>query len=485
METEQLALTTIIDQLPAVAVAPDQFIDPEFIDPSSLPFDNDLIDEWADATSIWMMRWTVRSNDNKSPETIKVHARAWFDFFTYQFPVKPELTGMDQLARDIVASDPQAMLKLDRMIRKVITACYTQSLIAIELSRKTTIRAPWEIDTKDVQRWELNLKQRSYTTSKLVRGPRKSKRNPLGGNQRVEESNKLSDESISQRIAALSSYFIYVSQKCIITHADGGVRPLFERNPVGPIQRKKIFQFGKAMALDSEQVTQLLSAIKSNHSITGLRDFALFSAYIYLGRRNSEIRELNWGDILDGGKKYQTRTKGGKDHYEKADLPKPVYAAIERYLIASKRLDTIQPDDPIFIAHSDRAKHLKTRSGRSVADDQYTPGASPISSREVGRVLKKYARHAGIDDTKVHVHVLRHSAAMLRDEVGEDVKDISELLGHKNLNTTMIYLKHMKGRADISWRKVEALIGLPLDDDDPITIQAKRELKRAEKEYVK
>ncbi|MGV0974474.1 MAG: tyrosine-type recombinase/integrase [Azonexus sp.] len=457
---QQLAIQTIIEQMPQVATAPETFINPTFIDPRDLPFDQDLIDTWADATSMWMMRWTNRNKRNKSFETVKVHARAWFDFFTYQFPVQPELTGMDQLARDIVAGDPQAMLKLDRLIRKVIGECYTQSLIAFELGRKTTIRAPWEIDTLDVQRWELALEQRTHTTIALVRGPRKSKKNPLGGNRKVSTEKKLSSESIAQRIAALSSYYIYVSQKHVITHADGGVRPVFALNPVQPLPRHEVFQYGKATALDGEQVTQLLRTVKANHSVTGLRDLALFTGFLYLGRRHSEIRELTWGDILEGGKQYQTRTKGKKDHFEKADLPKPVYNSIIAYLNSSGRLETIQPGDYLFIAHSDRAKHLKRRDGQPVVTADYAPGSSPVSSREVGRVLKKYGRKAGLDETKLHVHVLRHTAAMLRKAVGDQLEDISKMLGHANFNTTKIYLDHMEGHKDISWRKVEALIGL-------------------------
>jgi site-specific recombinase XerD len=457
MET-QLSITTIIDQLPAVAVAPDQLIDP-----SSLQFDHELIDAWADATSIWMMRWTNRNKRNKSPETIKVHARAWFDFFTYQFPVRPELTGMDELSRDIVSGDPQAMLKLDRLIRKVITACYTQSLIATELGRKTTIRAPWEIDTLDVQRWELALEQRTYTTTTLQRGPRKSPKNQLGGNKRVEVTHKLSSESLSQRIAALSSFFIYVSEKHIYTHADGKVRPLFDLNPVRPLPRHEVDQYQKAQPLDGEQVAHLLRIIKANHSVTGLRDLALFSGYIYTARRNSEIRELRWGDILSDGKQYQTRTKGKKDHFEKADLPTPVYSALVDYLKASGRLDTIQPDDYIFIAHSDRARHLKNRSGESIVSSDYAPGVAPLSSREAGRVLKKYARRAGLDDSKIHLHVLRHSAAMLLQDAGAPLEEISKILGHANYNTTRIYLDHMRGKKNAYWKKVEAIIGFDPD----------------------
>jgi site-specific recombinase XerD len=460
--TEQLALTPILDQLPAITRL--EPLTPVVIDPRDIPLPSDLIELWSGATSNWMMRYTCRGKRGKSFETIKVHARAWFDLFTYQLPLPPQLTGLDAQARAIAAGDETAMLKLSSQIRDVIVECYVQSRIAAARGVCGGIKPPWEIDATDVMRWELDLEQRTYTTTKLQRGPRKTKKNPLGGNKRVEVTNKLSAESIAQRLAAISSFFIYVSEKHITTHADGGVRPIFNLNPVRPLPRHEVFQYGKAVALDAEQVTQLVRSIKANHSVTGLRDLALFSAYLYLGRRNSEIREWRWGDILDGGKQYQTRTKGKKDHFEKADLPKPVYNAVVRYLKAADRLETIQPNDFVFIAHSDRARHLKNRSGDPVVAADYVPGSSCLSSREVGRVLKKYARRAGLEEDQVHVHVLRHTAAMLRKAVGDPLEDISKMLGHANFNTTRIYLDHMEGHRDVSWRKVEALIGIHDDD---------------------
>lgn len=438
---------------------------PDFqvIDPRTIPYQIDILDQWVEASSVWVTRWSNRNKRGKSPETIKVHARAFIDFFTYQLPAKPAMPGLDGLARSIAAGNGDAMLQMARVIREIITECYTQYRIASARGQRTGIKPPWLIDVTDVERWELDLEQRTYLTSNLVRGPRKSKKNPDGGTKRVPVEKKLSNESIAQRVAALSSFYIYVSAKHVVTHQDGTLRPLYQMNPVSPLPRHEIFQYGKATFLNADQIVALLKAVNANHTLTGLRDLALFTAFLYTGRRNSEIRELRWDNISADGKQYQTRTKGKKDHFEKADLPRPVYTAIVKYLKAADRLDGIQPADSIFIAHSDRAKHLRTRDGRSLVADTYAPGQQAISSREVGRLLKKYGRKAGLDETQLHVHVLRHSAAMLRKAIGDRLEDISAMLGHANFNTTKIYLEHMDGRQDVSWKKVEALIGL--DDE--------------------
>ena len=211
-------------------------------------------------------------------------------------------------------------------------------------------------------------------------------------------------------------------------------------------------------------MTPLLRTVKANHSVTGLRDLAMFTGFFIWAAATARSANSPGATSWKAASNTRPAPKAEKDHFEKANLPKPVYNSIIAYLNASDRLETIQPGDYLFIAHSDRARHLKRRDGQPVVAADYAPGSSPVSSREVGRVLKKYGRKAGLDETKLHVHVLRHTAAMLRKAVGDQLEDISKMLGHANFNTTKIYLDHMEGHKDISWRKVEALIGLPLDD---------------------
>lgn len=58
---------------------------------------------------------------------------------------------------------------------------------------------------------------------------------------------------------------------------------------------------------------------------------------------------------------------------------------------------------------------------------------NPLRSR-----LKDQARRAGVP-TAVHPHILRHAFATHMLQPGYDIRTVQELLGHRDVATTMIY----------------------------------------------
>ena len=246
----------------------------------------------------------------------------------------------------------------------------------------------------------------------------------------------LNPATMNQRLAGISSFYRFMA---------GSSRQPVENPAAGQALRQKIFRWQGARYLDAQAVRDLLTGI-DRESARGTRDYALILAYLFTGRRNSEIRVLRWGDIERNGDQCWYRWQG-KGKARRDLLPEPVLQAMLDYLRISDRIGSIKKDSYIFI--SSRRREVE----------------APLSASQVGRILNGHLRNAGIS-THYRVHDLRHTAAMLRKTAGEDIESISQFLNHSNINTTMIYLHALEGRRDAGWRAVETLLNF--DHSSPL-----------------
>jgi integrase/recombinase XerC len=64
---------------------------------------------------------------------------------------------------------------------------------------------------------------------------------------------------------------------------------------------------------------------------------------------------------------------------------------------------------------------------------------SRLSSRSVGRLLEGHLQKCGLTSA-ASPHTLRHSFATHLLDRGADLRSVQELLGHRQLTTTQIYL---------------------------------------------
>lgn len=64
-----------------------------------------------------------------------------------------------------------------------------------------------------------------------------------------------------------------------------------------------------------------------------------------------------------------------------------------------------------------------------------------VNQSTVWRWLKKISKKAKINPKKIHAHAWRHLFAKKCKELGIDLDELADILGHKNLNTTAIYTK--------------------------------------------
>ena len=83
--------------------------------------------------------------------------------------------------------------------------------------------------------------------------------------------------------------------------------------------------------------------------------------------------------------------------------------------------------------------------GRPYLDRRHRPElflnaqGGPLTRAGVFLVLRRLALKAGLEPTRVHPHLLRHSFATHLLEGGADLRSVQEMLGHADLGTTEIY----------------------------------------------
>jgi site-specific recombinase XerD len=234
--------------------------------------------------------------------------------------------------------------------------------------------------------------------------------------------------TIGARMACISSFYRFLIRMGIVCV-----------NPCDQLERPRVSP-SPPRGLTAEEIKRLLAVIPEKP--VALRDRAIILALTLTGRRRSEVMNMKAGDISQtGGLFYTYRGKGGKQ--AKRELPRPAFEAIERALAAwAKSLATMDPNESLWPTDD---------------PDRSAAGLGVTSGTFYGN-LQRYFRKAGLPPAGIHI--LRHSAAKLRRDVGESVEDVSRFLDHSSLAVTTVYLRRLEGQEDSGWREVAALLGV-------------------------
>lgn len=209
-----------------------------------------------------------------------------------------------------------------------------------------------------------------------------------------------SKKTIARRLSSLRSFFKFLVREGYI-----------QKNPLLMIAGVKL---DKPLPnfLSYNQIVQLLDFLPGKETFW-IRDKAILETIYSTGIRVSELVNLNLQDVDLVAEVIKVSGKGKKERL----LP-----------IGKKALNAIKD-------------YLDYRRSRGYGDKKalfLNKLGQRISERSILRIIKKYARLAGIAK-EISPHTLRHSFATHLLERGADLRSVQELLGHASLSTTQIY----------------------------------------------
>jgi len=180
--------------------------------------------------------------------------------------------------------------------------------------------------------------------------------------------------------------------------------------------------------LTSAEMKKLI-AQPDTSTVLGFRDRTIYEVLYSAGLRVNELAGIRVQDIdFTHATIFIPQNKNYQDRYV------PLGETARKYL--TEYLDRVRP-------------HLVRRKGEALVFIGRHGGKLDVTGMQLK--LRIYAQRAGIKKY-LTIHVFRHTLATEMLRRGADLRQIQELLGHKNLTTTQIYTHVVKGEL----RRVQA-----------------------------
>ncbi len=230
--------------------------------------------------------------------------------------------------------------------------------------------------------------------------------------QYLQETLKLANSTVNQRLAALKSYLKYV--------ADGDIGLMQTYIAVQKVPLLKTPKLQRPV-IEKEELKAFLA--KPGNTKTGRRDRVLLSILYDTAIRVSELTSIVLGDINLNVSSPSIIIHGKGKKTRSVVLNKKCADLLKDYILHYHEVDA-SPDTPLFYTRI----HGKINH---------------MSQRNVERIVKKYGdmvreEHPSLPKN-THPHMLRRSRATGLYQDGVPLEMVSAILGHSSSETTKIY----------------------------------------------
>jgi integrase/recombinase XerC len=191
-------------------------------------------------------------------------------------------------------------------------------------------------------------------------------------------------------------------------------------NIVAQIKTPKI-KTTERVILNENEIEQVYNFVQGHkRSSISVRDSIIIDLLLVPALRVKELANLKIKDLFLNELKIKVVRKGGKEQF----LPIRKNTAEQIQVMLDQR-DSCLSDEHLF---------LSTRMNSQTGE------YPPLAKRTIQDNIHKYLI-TNCDDNKTNFgpHLLRHTGATQMMKNGGDVVTLKEILGHEDLNTTMIY----------------------------------------------
>ena len=218
----------------------------------------------------------------------------------------------------------------------------------------------------------------------------------------------ISDQSRENQRANLSAFFQWMVNEEIIP-----------KNPIAQIKPIKCHQEVKKAFSDIE-IDALRSACQS------LKERALIEFLLSTGARVSEVAEMKVQDV-------NIETLSVHILHGKGDKERITYTTA------------------VGMKHLLAYIHSRKETGDALF---YSKNHEPIRTSGIRFILNNVAKRAGVSN--VHPHRFRRTFATNLSKRGMAVQEIQKLMGHANINTTLVYIATDDSMVQASYKKYTA-----------------------------
>lgn len=251
-----------------------------------------------------------------------------------------------------------------------------------------------------------------------------SRQNPRGKNIRVLDSGAgLANATLQQRLTAVRLFYDYLMEEGLRQdNPVGRGRYTPGKGFAGHRDRGLIPRYHKLPWIPAEQQWQdILQTVRQE----SLRNRFMFALAYDAALRREELCCLQTGDLDPAHRLVHIRAETTKGR------------ATERVIPYS------EPTNRLYMAYLDQRRALSRQRGPLFLSESRRNKGTPLSIWTWSKTIEGIAERSGV--LQFTTHTLRHLCLTDLARSGWDIHEIATFAGHRNLQTTMLYV-HISGR---------------------------------------